>query len=471
VGVDAETRQTADKEHDTDMRKVSLFIAIALTAFLLPVAPAGANSLEAPGPGVLEDFLPEPVLGLEGRPRYVLLVEKDRQLLHLLRYDGQVELVRTMPCTTGQNLGDKSVVGDKKTPEGVYFFTRHIDGDELPPLYGAGAFPMDYPNFFDRKDGRKGSGIWLHGVEYEGRVLKARDTRGCVAVGNDDFRDLEEMIELRDTPIVVTTSFRWLQREDHERLEREVRDALEGWHRAWEGKQIDTFIDHYDEGFRSRGMNRDAWKAYKDRFNKIYAHIDVEMEDLALLQEGEGRVIADFRQKYASDRYRDEGHKQLYLRRTDEGWKIWGERWKPLEIERLETPPAAVTAAPAPAPMAAVVPPAAPRLALRMEDLALEPGEGFVKVSFRLQVEDGEPASGYLSLAARDERGRGVGHYPKFNVQKNGRPADYRRGQWFFAPGERHIDAVVPVTGEAAELRIQAWGRDGTLLLDEEIAR
>ena len=64
-----------------------------------------------------------------------------------------------------------------------------------------------------------------------------------------------------------------------------------------------------------------------------------------------------------------------------------------------------------------------------------------------------------------------MGHYPKFNVQKGDGPLDYRRGQWFFAPGERHIDAVLPVTAEAAALRIQAYGRDGALLLDEQVAR
>jgi len=449
------------------MRSFLLVLATLLLAAGLCLPPCAANTHQAPEPGPLAERLPLPVLHVEGKPRHIILVEKDRQLLHLLRYDGRPELLRSIPCTTGQNKGDKSVVGDLKTPEGVYFFTRHIDGGELPPLYGAGAFPMDYPNFFDRKDLRKGSGIWLHGVEYEGRVQKARDTRGCVAVGNDDFRELAEIIELRDTPIVVVKSLDWIDAPSLEGLDGEVQAALAGWLEAWQGKEIEQFIDHYAPDFRSRGMDRDAWKAYKDRFNHLYEFIEVEVRDLAVLLEAEDRAVVDFRLLYASDRYRDEGYKQLYLKKLPEGWKISGERWRPLQVERLE-PPAAVAAATPPAAPAPAAEPVGDLDGLAVEDLQIEPGEGFLKVSFVLRNEGDEPASGYLSLTVADGGGRALGHYPHNDTRA---ARDYRRGEWFFAPDRRHVDAVVPTGGDgAAILRIRAFRHDGTLLLSREVS-
>ena len=160
-----------------------------------------------PATPALADPRPSPLLhvaadGEEGE--IVLLVEKSTQTMFVYRCRGtEAELVRTLPCTTGKAAGDKQVEGDLKTPEGVYWFRRYIPDESLPPLYGAGALTMDYPNDFDRHAGKTGSGIWMHGVETNDRVEIARDTRGCVALRNDHFDEVLPLVRLGRTPIIV----------------------------------------------------------------------------------------------------------------------------------------------------------------------------------------------------------------------------------------------------------------------------
>lgn len=75
-----------------------------------------------------------------------LIVEKATQTLFLYKFDGKFNLETKMKCSTGKLKGRKSKSGDRKTPEGVYFFTGKYFEKDLAPVYGAGAFPVDYPN-------------------------------------------------------------------------------------------------------------------------------------------------------------------------------------------------------------------------------------------------------------------------------------------------------------------------------------
>jgi murein L,D-transpeptidase YafK len=95
---------------------------------------------------------------------HAVIVDKAQQRLSVWRIkDGEPSMVESYRCSTGENDGDKWVRGDMKTPEGVYFFCSVIDGRTLPSKYGMWAFTTDYPNFVDRRRGKNGDGIWLHG--------------------------------------------------------------------------------------------------------------------------------------------------------------------------------------------------------------------------------------------------------------------------------------------------------------------
>jgi murein L,D-transpeptidase YafK len=74
-------------------------------------------------------------------PHHVVLVEKATQRLFVYEFAGDYNLVATFKCATGESPGDKEASGDRKTPEGVYFFTRAVGERYLSPTYGARAFP------------------------------------------------------------------------------------------------------------------------------------------------------------------------------------------------------------------------------------------------------------------------------------------------------------------------------------------
>ena len=74
-------------------------------------------------------------------PHHVILVEKSSQRLFIYQFDGTYELIATYNCATGEYFGDKRVSGDRKTPEGIYFFTKAVGEQYLTSTYGPGPSP------------------------------------------------------------------------------------------------------------------------------------------------------------------------------------------------------------------------------------------------------------------------------------------------------------------------------------------
>lgn len=268
-----------------------------------------------------------------GAPKTVILVEKDTQTLYLYEcLHGNCTLAREMPCTTGKVPGDKQYEGDLRTPEGIYWFERYIPGDALPALYGAGALTMDYPNQFDRLSGKTGGGIWLHGVESDDRVQIERDTRGCVAVRNDHFKELLAVTRLHETPILVAKDIELDEAAELEREADELRALLADWKDAWESKDLPRYARHYEPRFRSGAVRLSEWIDQKVSLADRYRGIRIGIDDVTILRDG-SRAWASFRQEYASDGHRDVGRKTLALLHGTDGWKIVDESWVALDDE------------------------------------------------------------------------------------------------------------------------------------------
>jgi murein L,D-transpeptidase YafK len=89
--------------------------------------------------------------------------------------DGVVK-VRQDYMSIGKGGTGKKRAGDQRTPLGIYFVTEQLDTSRLHDKYGVTAFPLDYPNAWDRRLGRTGDGIWVHGVDPEGGTRPPLDT-------------------------------------------------------------------------------------------------------------------------------------------------------------------------------------------------------------------------------------------------------------------------------------------------------
>jgi hypothetical protein len=167
--------------------------------------------LDEPKPG----FLPRQLLQLSSHQKHALLADAARARLYVFEnVDGEPRLVRDYYMTVGRNGVDKRVEGDKKTPIGVYTVTEWIPPSRLIDFYGAGAFPLDYPNEWDVAQRRTGYGIWLHGTPSNtySRAPKASD--GCVVIANPDLVEIAQYIEPGVTPIVIGHRVDWLTREE-----------------------------------------------------------------------------------------------------------------------------------------------------------------------------------------------------------------------------------------------------------------
>jgi len=94
-------------------------------------------------------MVPKSIVLLDDEYKSLIFVEKELQQLHLYEMkNGEISKRSTFSCSTGEIKGRKQLDGDKKTPDGVYFFQKKYIDKYLAPIYGTGAFTTDYPLLF-----------------------------------------------------------------------------------------------------------------------------------------------------------------------------------------------------------------------------------------------------------------------------------------------------------------------------------
>ncbi len=272
------------------------------------------------------DSVPRAVVQVDRSHPYVLVIELNRNRLYVLDNRQPVPtLVGDYYISMGKKGPAKLKRGDKRTPIGVYHVTAHLSASRLPDFYGAGAFPINYPNDWDRRQGRTGSGIWLHGAPSDTYSRPPRASDGCVVLSNPDFEHLGRYVESGRTPVVITPEIRWLDRAAWQAQRQQLLGLLETWRRDWESRDADRYLRHYHPDFRGRGMDLAAWRAYKRRVNAGKKFIRVELKEINLFHyPGEkDLLVATFRQHYRSDNHESTSRKRLYWRRDASGrWRI-----------------------------------------------------------------------------------------------------------------------------------------------------
>ena len=263
---------------------------------------------------------------------YALIGEKESKLLHLFKFqDDRFVLVKSYPCIIGANDKDKKKAGDFATPKGSYFTLRYAPGSALPEIYGEGAFVLNYPNFLDRKDSKSGAGIWIHG-HVPGKVIGMGDllnTKGCIAVSNDNIKELKPLIKPSGTPVSIVDAVTFVKESSRKESLQEIRNFMDAWRKAWESGDTRKYLSYYSKDFiNSDGMRFDAFRRHKERVNSSKKFIRVNMEQMAIImpQEREGRVVVvRFIQKYRSNNFVKNSKKLFYLIKGQKGWSVFGE--------------------------------------------------------------------------------------------------------------------------------------------------
>jgi len=137
-------------------------------------------------------------------------ISKSRLYLFARNAAGQLQLQHDYYISIARLGAVKTNEGDLRTPLGIYFITSHLQPEQVGSFYGAGALPLNYPNPYDVRRGKSGSGIWLHGTPATQYSRAPQASEGCVVMTNPDFRVLSSAVELRTTPVVIAPQLRWV---------------------------------------------------------------------------------------------------------------------------------------------------------------------------------------------------------------------------------------------------------------------
>lgn len=274
------------------------------------------------------DYLPAPLLQLSSDIRHVIVVDISRARLYLYEHrDGGYNLITDYYVSIGKNGAIKEREGDKKTPIGVYQISDFLPPERFPApnIYGAGAFPLNYPNALDRMNGKRGHGIWLHGTANDTYSRSPRASDGCITLSNSDLEAIKPLLINQETPIIVSEEIEWIKADELAQRTEQFRAALEQWRTDWESRDIDRYLSHYSRKFRSDDMDYAEWARHKQRVSENKEFIEVKLERVNLLAypgSGELRTVT-FDQNYRSSNHSSSSRKQQYWQREADGiWRI-----------------------------------------------------------------------------------------------------------------------------------------------------
>jgi len=272
-----------------------------------------------------DDRLPRYVLQLNKDQKNALVVDARRSRLYVYSNDGGTpKLIADYYVTLGKNGIEKTREGDQKTPVGVYHVTANLPRKKLTDFYGAGAFPISYPNEWDRRQGRSGHGIWLHGVPSNVYSRAPRASDGCIVLANPDLESVSQRLQIGLTPVIIADEVEWV---DHAALESErsgLAAEIEQWRADWQSRDTERYLAHYSQRFSSGSENLAAWSAHKRKVNGSKSWIKVGLGRVSMLRYPHERdvVVVTFDQDYKSNGLSNVMKKRQYWMKENGRWKI-----------------------------------------------------------------------------------------------------------------------------------------------------
>jgi murein L,D-transpeptidase YafK len=221
----------------------------------------------------------------------------------------------------GTNGSGKQRSGDRRTPLGAYFATEQLDTSQLHDKYGVTAFPLDYPNEWDRLAARDGDGIWVHGVLPGGGRRPERDTDGCIALPNEDLSLLVPVFRDNVTPVLVTLAVDWVGEASILPLRAELEDRIDEWADSKRKGNLYAHLALYSDEFQRWGMNKAEWSSLRMQTESLHAVQHVEVSDLLLVgyPEEEGLYLSRFLLETQDDDRIIVSRTRLYWRRDKGG--------------------------------------------------------------------------------------------------------------------------------------------------------
>jgi len=271
------------------------------------------------------DRVPRYLLQLREDQKYAVIVDTRRSRLYLYQNEsGTPRFVTDYYISSGKNGALKVREGDEKTPIGVYHVTGSLPRQKLSDFYGHGAFPIDYPNEWDRIQGRNGHGIWLHGTPSNTYSRPPRSSNGCVVLTNADLDALARSLQVGLTPVVIAEDVEWLSIDDWASERKAFGKQLERWRSDWESLDTERYLSHYSRKFSTQGQDLDGWSRHKRLVNSGKRWIKVKLSNISMFRDPgkEDLVLVSFDQEYRSSNLSNVVKKRQYWVREEGHWHI-----------------------------------------------------------------------------------------------------------------------------------------------------
>ena len=256
--------------------------------------------------------------------KYVLVAQKEQLEMSLFeRVGNDYKLVVRNNVIVGENRGDKFLEGDKKTPEGAYELTEKKT--QLDQFYGPFALVTTYPNVFDQSLDKNGSGIWIHGMPFNGG--RENFTRGCIALDNNELENLERSLDITKTILLTSNNeFKKATKEDIA----QILAMIFKWRDTWKYSNIDEYLSSYSTEFKKADKSDFAqFSEFKRRVfakdeKKIinFTNIDISPYPNSL-NKTMYKVLMD--EEYLSPTVKFYGKKELFLEIVNNQVKILSE--------------------------------------------------------------------------------------------------------------------------------------------------
>lgn len=227
----------------------------------------------------------------------------------------------------GVNGVGKRRAWDRRTPLGVYFITERLDTSRMHEKYGVAAYPLDYPNAWDRYQKKTGDGIWLHGVDRRNPERPPLDTDGCLALRNEELLKLSNRLLPQVTPVIVTRELQMVRPEVLDETRVAFRTALEMWREAQQTGDVLAYLSLYSKNFRYGEMDKNAWSDFRLGVFEAREMRDLQLDDVLLLAdpEEEDLYLSRFTQVVTTADGEVNTTKRLYWKRNGDAWRIISE--------------------------------------------------------------------------------------------------------------------------------------------------
>ncbi len=267
-----------------------------------------------------------------------IIVEKKTQTLTVYTRESNGLATRFQAaCSTGEVGGVKKEAGDKKTPEGIYFLKDEYEDKYLSPIYGQKAFPTDYPNLMDKRVGKNGSAIWLHGTN---KKLVPMDSNGCVALENKNIVKLSDFVTLDSTPVIMVEEMEMIEVKVATNQENEISNTLNKWASAIEGGSYHEYLSFYSSDYLPDISWWEAWLDVREQADKAKVQLEFVRGRTGIYQHDKVFVVLFDCFVSNKDKKAAFGKRKLFLKEQNGSYKIVGDVFQHIanQFDRKKNP-------------------------------------------------------------------------------------------------------------------------------------